>query len=312
MKYLSLAALSHRPISLIGLGGRFGQLTDEVSFSLLDAYLDLGGNLLDTAHSYDGGEHERTIGRYLSDRNCRDRVIIVDKCCHPDDRGSSRVSVRSIGEDLTKSLERLQTDSIDIYMLHRDDISVPVGDIVDSLNLELDHGRIKSYGFSNWTHHRLEQAMTYASENRLIGPAASSCGFSLAILNHAPWPGCVIIDDSEKSWHERTGFPLLAWSSQARGWFSGRDFNTTSDSTFAAYDTVENRKRLDCTRVLALRRGFQPNEVALAYVLSQSFPVVALIGPESLSELSSSAAAVDLNLIPQELAFLEGDLGHAT
>lgn len=103
---------------------------------VLDAFAELGGTVIDTAENYGRGKSELVIGRWLRQTGRRDRIVILSKGAHPYD-GVSRVDPASIHEDLMGSLERLGVETIDIYLLHRDDETVAVGPILEALNEHL-------------------------------------------------------------------------------------------------------------------------------------------------------------------------------
>ena len=129
----------NKPVSRILLGTAvspmlLGQDADE----MLDAAFESGINAFDTARNYGGAE--RSLGRWLKARGVRKDAVILSKCGHPDGNGS-RVNERAIRDDLSRSLEELQTDDIDIYLLHRDDERVPVGEIVELFNQLKREGR---------------------------------------------------------------------------------------------------------------------------------------------------------------------------
>ena len=125
---------------------------------------EFGVNILDTAIGYGGSEV--SIGKWMSARNNRKDNILITKGCHPGPEGK-RVTPKDLADDLFRSLERLETDYIDIYLLHRDDLDLPVDPIVDALNEHFAAGRIKSFGGSNWTHQRIQEANDYAAKNGL-------------------------------------------------------------------------------------------------------------------------------------------------
>ncbi len=129
---------------------------------VLDRYVSIGGNTIDTAHVYCGGESEIAIGQWMMERGNRNDIIILTKGAHHDQYGP-RVNREAITNDLFKSLERLKTDYIDLYALHRDDPTVPVSEIVDVLNEHIKAGRIKAIGGSNWTSDRIQEANEYAA-----------------------------------------------------------------------------------------------------------------------------------------------------
>ncbi len=126
-------------------------------------------------------------------------------------------------EQLLISLDRLQMDYVDIYMMHRDNLDVPVGEFVDVLNEHKRAGRMLAFGVSNWTSDRVQAFNDYAARKGLTGFAAVSNNFSLARMVEAPWKGCLSSSDAEsRAWFTKTQTPLMPWSSQARGFFTGR------------------------------------------------------------------------------------------
>jgi aryl-alcohol dehydrogenase-like predicted oxidoreductase len=277
------------PLSRLALGTLgFSLGTRDRDYALFDAWLEAGGTVIDTAHVYEDGDAERVLGRWLADRpGARDRIVLVTKGAHPDgDR--RRVTPADIAADLRDSMERLG-GPVDLYLLHRDDPDVEVGEIVDALDAHRRAGEIRAFGVSNWTLPRIDAANAYAAERGVAGIACNSPHLSLAVQNEAPWPGCLSATDAEsRAWHERTGMPLLAWSAQANGFFAG--------ASPPVYDNEDNRER----RARAQQLG-DPNAVALAWVLAQPFPTIAVIGPHSLEHLHASLAALDVELTADEV-----------
>lgn len=276
---------------------------------LLDSFLAIGGNTIDTAHNYGGewvGRSERAIGRWLAERGTRDRLLIIDKGAHPDENGP-RVHPRAIEADLRDSLERLGVEYIDLYMLHRDDPNVPVGTIAEALATHVRAGRIRAIGASNWTCERIDLFNAYARERGLPEFVASSIQLSLARSKEARWPGCISAGGAEREWHERTRLPLFSWSSQASGFFTGRFSPDRPDDPeiVRVYYAEDNWERLRRATELGRARGVTATQIALAYVLGQSFPTFAIFGPLNSQEFASSTAAMDLDLTPDEVRWLD-------
>lgn len=272
--------------------------------ALFDHYVSLGGNCLDTARVYGT---EGAVGEWLRLRGNRAQIVLIAKGAHHDQHGP-RVNSQAIAEDLARSLELLQTDYIDLYLLHRDDPDVPVGPIVECLNEHKAAGRIRAFGGSNWTHARLQEANDYAHAHGLTSFAASSPNFSLAVQNEPTWANCLSAstEPGERDWYAQTGIPLLAWSSQAQGFFTGRyrrDDTSNSEMVRVWYNDA-NFVRLERVNELARQKGVTPVQVALAYVLCQPFPTFALIGPRTLEETRTTTEGLRLTLTPDELAWL--------
>ena len=107
--------------------------------------------------------------------------------------------------------------------MHRDNLAVPVGEFVDAMEEERAAGRVRAYGVSNWTLDRVDEATEYAARHGRAGFAALSNHFSLAEAYAVPWDGCVhVTDPASRAWLRTHDLPLLPWSSQARGFFTGR------------------------------------------------------------------------------------------
>jgi aryl-alcohol dehydrogenase-like predicted oxidoreductase len=273
----------------------------EAPFELLDAWLEAGGDVIDTARRYD--DAEEVIGRWLRERDCRERITLATKGCHYNlTTGESRVRPEVIAADLSTSLERIGVDSVDLYWLHRDDPAVPVGPLVDALNRELAAGRIHAFGASNWTPARLSEAAAYAERNGLESFSCSSVELGLAVPAVEPWPGCVSVHDpASTAWYEARQLPVVAWSAQSAGFFAG----VASDHVRRVYTTVENTERRARATQLGRDNGCTATQIALSWVLRRPYPVTAVIGPRTIRQLRESVEAVEIELTPDECAWLD-------
>jgi aryl-alcohol dehydrogenase-like predicted oxidoreductase len=273
---------------------------------VLDRFLSLGGTTIDTAYVYRKGESEETIGRWLKERGNRESVVILTKGAHHNADGP-RVNPTDIASDLSTSLTRLQTDYVDLYALHRDDTSIPVNVIIDALNEHIRAGRIRTIGASNWTHQRLQEANDYAAARGLTGFVFNSPNLSLAKPNEARWAGCVSADAETMVWHQRTQLPLLSWSSQAGGFFTGRFAPDLVDNKemVRVYYSEANWQRLRRAEQMAKEKGVDTVQISLAYVLNQPFPSAALIGAQNKEEQLSCFEGAKIRLTADEVRWLE-------
>lgn len=223
MEYGKIAG-SEKPVSRIVFGcGGARMWAGEESSDVLDAAVEAGITAFDTARVY--GKSEEALGKWLYSRE-RSGVFVITKGCHPLEDWVPRVGCKYIEEDLFCSLDALKTDYVDLYFLHRDDETVPVGEILEALNAQAEEGRIRAFGASNWTHARLQEANEYAEEHGLRPFSASSPYFGLAVQLAAPVQGCLSIAGKEnaaaQAWYRAEQFPLFAYSSLAGGFLSGR------------------------------------------------------------------------------------------
>ncbi|MFC0470766.1 aldo/keto reductase [Halalkalibacter kiskunsagensis] len=307
MKTINIPGVEKPVSALIQGSDYFRPSVYEKVCNVLDRYFAIGGNTIDTAHIYCGGESEVAIGKWMNDRNNREDVIILTKGAHHDQHGP-RVNPEAITKDLFESLERLGTDYIDLYALHRDDPSVPVSVIIDILNEHISAGRIKAIGGSNWTVERLQEANEYAASKGLVGFSFSSPNLSLAKANEPFWAGCVSADATDCKWHKEHQLPLLSWSSQARGFFTGRftPEDQSNEDIVRVFYSDANWDRLRRAEQLATEKGVSTIQIALAYVLNQPFPTCALIGAQNEEELRSCFEGAEIVLTQDEVKWLEG------
>ena len=292
------------------------QPTPKHAAVLFDHYFEHGGNCFDTAHIYGGGAMEKLLGGWVAQRGVRDDVVVIGKGAHTPANFPSRVA-----EQLAVSLARLRMDHVDLYFLHRDNEDVPVGEWMEALNAEQQAGRATALGASNWSLARVRAANDYAKRHGLVPFTAVSNNFSLARMVDPVWPGCVAASALDwRAWLEAEQIALFPWSSQARGFFTARFEAIRAGAPSAvqtrfgaqpsdaelrrcwfAEDNFERRAR---AVALAERKGAEPIQIALAYVLAQPFPVFALIGPRRLAETRNSLAALDLTLTEGERRWL--------
>ncbi|MDA1138425.1 MAG: aldo/keto reductase [Planctomycetota bacterium] len=313
MRYNTLPGTNEKA-SVIALGTAWygSDIPEKESFLILDTYLEMGGNFLDTAHSYMrwGGrgdaKSELTIGKWLRNQN-RKEILIGTKGA---DMGMDE---KTIGKQILESLERLGTDFIDFYWLHSDDASVPAGEILEWLNRWADDGLIHAFGCSNWPVARMREAAEYAERHAIRGFGASQIGWSLARMlpEVLSGGGQIFMDEGTFSYHQQTSFPVVAYSSQAGGFFAGKyDPETPTPGTepnpniVRCFGSDENYARLAAVKEMAKEKGCTPNQLALAYLTNQAFPVFPIAGPNSVDQVRDSCRAGDIVLSDDELSRL--------
>lgn len=303
MEYIAIPGLDKKVSRLVMGTASLSPDNADAMIPVLDEFVRLGGTTFDTAENY--GPSETILGKWMKERGNRDDLVILTKGAHP--YGRNRVTPDDITTDLLGSLERLQVDYVDLYVLHRDDPAVPVGPIIDVLNEHIRAGRIKRIGASNWTWRRIKEANDYAARNGLQGFALSSTNFSLARPLEPMWPGTVFADEETIRWHEDNQFPLFAWAAQAGGFFTGAfsPDNRSNPDMVRVYYSEDNWERYRRAERMAERKGVTAPQIVLAYVLAQNFPICGVVGSLSVQELRANCEAVRLKLTREEVEWLD-------
>ncbi len=287
----------------------------EEGVDLLDGVFAAGGATFDSAWNYGGGECERVLGAWMERRGNREQVVILTKGCHHN-QDRDRVTPADLTSDLMDSLIRLRTDYVDLYLLHRDDPSLPVDAIVATMAEHHAAGRIHAYGGSNWSVPRIEEANAYAARHGLPEFAASSPNYSLAVQLQAPWAGCLSIGGPEatedRDWYRRTQLPVFSWSSLAGGFFSGRfgrdeprPDSGREELSAATYCSDGNFTRLETAQAIGRAHGVSAARVALAYIMQTGLDVYPIAASATPDEFADNAAALDLQLNDEEIARLQ-------
>ncbi len=298
-------------INIADLGMPISQLVigcdnkDDIASGALvwDAWMEAGGNAFDTGFVYGGGNHEKVLGQWIANRGVAKDIVTVVKGAH-----TPYCTPRAIEAQLNISLERLGLDHAPIYIMHRDNPDVPVGEFVDALNRLHKTGRIGAFGGSNWSVSRMKEANAYASAKGLKPLTILNNNLSLAVMERPVWAGCVTSNTADTlGFLRQSNTTHISWSSQARGYFlpevlrSRLPADTSPETCFGSKANAERRTRAE---KLATQYGVSPHNIATAWVLAQSFPSLALVGPRSPGEISSTLPALRVKLSASEVAWL--------
>ena len=283
---------------------------------LLDAIYATGVNAFDTARNYMLAE--KSLGKWIVERGMRDKIVILSKCGHPSPFGRKRVNEKDIRKDLRKSLGYLGTDYIDIYLLHRDDPEVPVGEIVEIFNSLHSEGKIGAFGGSNWTHQRIAEANEYAYSHNLIPFTVSSPNFGLADQVQDPWGGgCVTIsgpkNQEARDWYEKNQMPVVAYSSLGRGLFSGKVKSDEPQKASEAMDanamkgyaSPENFERLRRCEELAEKYHCTVPQIAMAWIYRQPLNCFAVVSTTKPERMQENIHAIEIPLTVDEVLYLD-------
>jgi len=321
MKYNLITNTDLNP-SIICLGtANFGSTIDAASsFALMDAFVDCGGTFIDTANIYGDWEpgakspSEKLIGQWLQNKKNRKDLIIATKGAHPawEALNIPRLSSYDIVHDLNESLTHLQTDYIDLYWLHRDDVHVPVSEIMLTLNEQIKLGKIRAIGCSNWSLERLQEAQQFAAEHGLMGFVGNQVQWSLAKVNVENMGDKTMIgmDKEMYHYHQQTSLASIPYTSQANGFFSGKyskEIVPAKIQLQELYYNDINFARMARVNEIAESINRSASEIVLAYLINQSFPVFPIVGSRTIEQLEQSVTAVDIKLDEAMLSYLAVD-----
>ena len=316
MLYESIDGLGKKMSKLIM--GNDNQIYFDEASKLWDHWIEVGGNAFDNAYVYGQGSMEKLFGDWHRKRNNLKELVVIAKGAH-----TPLCDPKNLSNQLTESLDRLQTEIADIYIMHRDNLNIPVDEFVDVLNEEKNKGRVKIFGGSNWTLERFKEANEWAEKNNKTRLSILNNNLALCKMINPLWDGCISSnDDKILNYLEENQTAHLSWSSQGRGYFlpdditqkiedkitadesSWRKSGEHSSGPLSCFDSSENRERKKRVFELALKKGVESQNIAGAWPIHMKFPSYALIGPRVIEELDSSLKNMEVELTEEEVNWL--------
>lgn len=283
---------------------------------LFDLAMAFGINAIDCARGY--GNAEETLGKWMKARDNREDVVVLTKCGNAGPGGSVHIDRKVIEEELSTSLEKLQTSYIDIFLLHRDDPKTPVSEFIETLNEAKAAGKIRVFGVSNWTHTRIMEANVYAEAHGLTGFTVSSPNYGLTRQVDDPWGGeCVTIAGPEnaeaRAWYTANQMPVIAYSSLGRGFMSGKFRSFDYDAAkkvldpFATkgYLSEDNMRRLAAAERYAAEHALSVPQTAMRFVLSSDMNVFAAATMSGFRRVLENVIAANERMQPEEWKALD-------
>lgn len=299
-------------VSPLCLGGNvFGWTADEVtSFKVLDAYADAGLNFIDTADVYStwvpghkGGESEAIIGKWMKARGNRDRLVIATKVgseMAPTQKGLSKSYIRSAVE---ASLQRLQTDYIDLYQSHRDDLDTPQQETLGAYEELIRDGKVRAIGASNFTAARLKEALEISAELGL--PRYESLQPKYNLSDRAEY------ETDLESLCRKEEIGVIPYYGLASGFLTGKyrseaDFGkSVRGGRMAAYLDDRGKRILAALDAVSARKDATPAQVALAWLMARpgiTAPIASATGMEQIRDL---VKATEVRLDKDDIAQLD-------
>ncbi len=302
-------------VAALCLGGNvFDWTTDEqTSFAVLDAYVEGGGNFIDTADVYstwvpghEGGESESVLGRWMSARKNRDRIIIATKLGSrmnndPQRQGLSRQYMLKAVED---SLLRLQTDYIDLYQAHSDDQNTSLEETMATFNELVQQGKVRSIGASNYSAARLTEALKVSDQHSYARYQSLQPPYSL--VNRAEY------ERDLKAICMEQGLSVITYSSLASGFLSGKYRQGQDIPSSPRAKGIQQRymnehgfRILEQVDRIARAHNTTPSQVSLAWILAQPGITAPIASATSVEQTRELLGAVSLKLTDNEIQSLD-------
>ncbi|KAB7644497.1 aldo/keto reductase [Polymorphobacter fuscus] len=281
--------------------------------AIFDAYRGAGGNVIDTADIYAGGESETLVGQFIRDSGARDAVVLATKfgfnatatASGGGNPHAGGAGAKNIHRALDASLQRLGTDYVDLYWMHVWDGVTPVAEIVQTLGDLVRAGKIRYFGFSDMPAWVAMQAATIAAERHVPGPIAMQLEYSLVARD---------IEAEHLPAARAAGMAVMPWSPLAGGFLTGKyrrgatgdtgrlsGANPFGNSKFAD----RNWAILDVVKAVAGELGRPAGQVALAWAMAQPGVGSTLVGARTREQLDSNIAAATIRLDDDQLARLD-------
>jgi aryl-alcohol dehydrogenase-like predicted oxidoreductase len=308
LRPLGRSTLSIAPLAF---GGNvFGWSVDEQrSFELLDAFVDAGFNLIDTADVYSawvpgnrGGESETIIGKWLKRSGKRDKVLIATKVAKwVEHRGLSPLNIRQAVEG---SLQRLQTDCIDLYQAHEDDASVPLSETLGAFARLIEEGKVRVIGASNHGADRFAEALKLSQEHNL--PRYESLQPEYNLVSRAAY------ERELEPLVRRESIGVINYYALASGFLSGK-YRSEADlakshargGSVKKYLTPQGLKVLAALDEVAAAHKATPSQVALAWLMARPGITAPIASATSVEQLRELAGAAMLTLARDEISMLD-------
>ena len=279
------------------------------SFEVLDAFMEAGFNFIDTANSYSrwapghqGGESETILGKWMKERNNRDKIILATKVGSDMGIGKICLAKKYIIEEVENSLQRLQTDYIDLYQAHFDDLETPVGETLEAFNILIKQGKVRIIGASNFSASRLTEALDYSENNGLP-----------SYLTFQPEYNLYAREKYEKEYEQictDRKLGVITYFSLASGFLTGK-YRGEKDKTKSVrgdgmqkYFNKRGFKILETLDILASKYGVTQAAIALAWLMNRPSVIAPIASATSIIQLNQIADFPDVNLDKADIELL--------
>lgn len=291
---------------------------EAASRAMFHAYRDAGGNFVDTADIYAGGESETLVGRFIRETASRDEIVLATKFAFNASRsplaaaGTGRgnpnaggAGAKNIRRAIDASLRRLGTDHVDLYWMHVWDGVTPVEEIVHTLGGLVAAGKILHYALSDMPAWLAMKAATIATERRIPGPVAMQVEYSLVARD---------VESEHFAAAREAGLGVMPWSPLAGGFLTGKydRADTSGTGRLSGANPFGNTKFADrnwdilaVLKTVATELGRPPAQVALAWTMARPGVTSTLVGARTVAQLEGSIAAAGLRLDDDQMRRLD-------
>ena len=296
-------------VSAIALGAmNFGTTTSEKeAYEVLDTYMDMGGNFIDTSNNYahwagTGDESETLLGQWFADRGCRDKVVLATKVGFDRHGEGAGLRASQIEYWIDESLRKLKTDYIDLYYAHTDDVNTPIEETMEAFHRLVQKGKVRALGSSNFDTWRLAEANMIAELKGLTPYTAMQQRISYLNPKFEEAPKYAF---NEVVNRERLRFlcdknmPLISYACLCKGAYENPEL--------LPYEYTAG-ERLDFIRTMAAEKGVNPSALVIAWLVNlyrcEGYPTVIPLFSATPAQLRDNARGLELSLTDEELALL--------
>ena len=287
-------------------------ISQEDSFKLLNLFYEHGGTFLDTAISYadwianaERSASEKTIGRWLKKHSLHNKIVVATKGgTFAPNTLRAQLSKEELDLQIEQSLRNLGLNTIDLYLLHRDDEKRPVEEIMDTLFSHVDKGNLRYVGCSNWTLRRIKLANEYAEKCGRLGFVAVSDRWSLAKYYPNTDPTMLDMDIDKWNYCKDKEITAIPFKGLANGYLTYLATGVNVDKLKNAYGLKINLKIADGAKELAMDKNVSVTAISIAYLRSQPFATIPITAFSTQEQLLEIMEGVDLGLSKSELDYL--------
>jgi aryl-alcohol dehydrogenase-like predicted oxidoreductase len=290
--------------SSAGLFAAISKVDEQLADQIIGKTLDAGVNLFNTADVYTEGQSETLLGKALGAK--RKDVILSTKAAFRTDEAviHQGLSRRHLMDSIEGSLQRLGTDYIDVFLVHRVDVFTPIEETLDTLNDVVRQGKVRYIGYSNWPAWMAATAVGLQEKNGWARFRAAEMYYSLVGRD---------VEHEVVPFVEHAGIGILVWSPLAGGFLSGkytRENPVGDGGRLNAFDMLPHDKEkgydvVDRLKEMAKAHKASPAQVALAWLMSKSAVSSVLVGANKMNQLEDNLAAANLRLSTEELGELD-------